>query len=263
MFHHLHQSLCEVHASWNEIASVNEGVKLKSIIIAFYSLSNDTREDVWSLDTISDSMYRAKFLSNCLKEDNRLQELDLCNHNIDVVMIVNAIRINTILVKLDISFNTLSDKGTTAVSECLKVNNILQELNLSNNEITNDGATRIADAVNTNVVLQKLDLSSNWFDVDGLIYLLQMVNANSALQFLSIIHNNVAQSEFLQIKRSVQQMFHHLHQSLCEVHASWNEMASVNEGVKLKSVIIHLVMILGKMCGHLIQFQIQCIEQNS
>ena len=238
MFHHLHQSLYEVHASWNEIVSTNEGVKLKSIITVFYSLSNDTREDVWSFDTISDSMYRSKFLSNCLKEDNRLQELDLCNHNIDVLMIANSIQINATLVKLDISFNTLSDKGATAISECLKVNNVLQELDLSKNEITNEGATKIAYAMNTNIVLQKLDLSNNFFDIEGLIYLLQTINSNSALRFLSITHNNVAQSEFLQIEQSVEQMFHHIHQSLCEVHASWNEIVSTNEGVKLKSVIV-------------------------
>ena len=238
MFHHLHQSLCEVHASWNEIVSINGNVKLKSVITVFYSLNNVTREDVWSFDTISDSMYRSKFLSNCLKEDNKLQELDLRNHNIDVLMIAKAIQINATLVKLDISFNTLSDKGSTTISECLKVNNILQELNLSNNQITSEGATRIADAMNVNTVLQKLDLSNNWFDVKGLIYLLQTVNTNSALQFLSITHNNVVQSEFLQIKQSVKQMFYHLHQSLCEVHASWNEIVSANEGVKLKSVIV-------------------------
>ena len=238
MFHDLQQSLCEVHASWNEIASISEGIKLRSVIDIFYFLRTDTREDVWSLDTISDSIYRAKFLSNCLKEDNSLLELDLYNHNIDVVMIANAIRINTTLVKLDVSFDTLSDKEATAISDCLRVNNILQELNLSNNEITNEGATRISNAMNTNTVLRKLDLSSNWCDVDGSIYLLQMVNSNSALRFLSITHNNVAQSEFFQIKQSVKQMFHHLHQSLCEVHASWNEIASINESVKLKSIII-------------------------
>ena len=238
MFHHLHQSLCEVHASWNEIMSINEDVKLKSIIIVFYSLSNDTREDVWSLDTISDSMYKTIFLSNCLKEDNRLQELDLSNHNINVLMIANAIQINITLVKLDISFNTLSDKGATAISDCLRANNILQELNLSNNKITSEGATRIAEAINVNTVLQKLDISNNWIDVEGLISLLQTTNNNSALRFFSITHSNVAQSEFFQIEQSVKHMFHHLHQSLCEVHASWNEIASVNEGVKLKSVII-------------------------
>ena len=87
-------------------------------------------------------------LSECLKEDHSLQELNLCNKRITsegAKGIAEAIKMNTTLTIININHNTISDDGVETVdtiSDSLKSNNSLQELYMSFNKITSEGAKR-------------------------------------------------------------------------------------------------------------------------
>ena len=195
-------SQVRVYASWNEIVIVNEQAKCKSIIFEiFNSKASHCNEDVWSFEKISDLDCRTKFLSNCLKEDNTLQHLNLCNHIINSTRartVAKAIELNRTLRKLDISCNTLSNKGALVFSECLKNNTSLQELNMSENNIGNKAIVGIAEVIKINATLTKLDISKNWITSEALLYLLKAVKANSVLQFLNILHAIMSLSQSMQ-----------------------------------------------------------------
>ena len=231
--------LPSVYASWNEIVSgnkivsSNEHIQFESKIFVFTnSQKSHVRDDVWSIEEISNLDYRAQFLTHCLKEDTMLQELVLYDQNIDSIrakMLAKAIELNTALRKLDISHNTLSDEGTLAFSECLIVNKYLQDLNMSQNNIGNEGAIGIADAMKVNTTLLKLDISKNWIISNALIYLLKALKSNSVLQFLNITHNNVIKSGFITIQQCIKQMLLQI-----KVLISWNEI-EVNSEILLKS----------------------------
>ena len=122
-------SFPSVCASWNEIVIENKHVRFSSKIFEFTnSLKKYLKNETWPIEEISDFNYRVEFLTDCLKEDTLLPELDLCNHNIDIggaKMVAKATELNTVLQKLDISCNKLSDEGALAFSECLKHNKSL------------------------------------------------------------------------------------------------------------------------------------------
>ena len=184
----------KVCASWNQIVLIDGDLKIKTKIFQNNILS-DMKEDVWLPDMILNSHYRVEFLSNCLKEDDWLRKLNLCNQNINSVgakLIANAIDVNTTLLILDISCNTLSDEGAVAISECLKMNNVLQELNLSKNEITSVGATRIAKALEKNRTLQKLDISCNTLSDEGAAAISECLKTNNVLVELSLAENEIS-----------------------------------------------------------------------
>ena len=68
---------------------------------------------------------------------------------------------NTIVSKLDLSHNTISDDGTEAIGNCLKRNNTLKELDLSHNIITEVGMKRLRESVENQSILEYVDLSGN------------------------------------------------------------------------------------------------------
>ena len=175
-------------------------------------------------------------ISECLKINSVLRELDISSNNISnrgAAHMAESMQLNKTLQNLNISCNALSDEGTVAISECLKINNTLQELNVSNNNVSNKGATEIAEAMNMNTALTKLDISKNLITGERLVFLLKKLNNSSALKVLDITYNNVTKSEYLLIEH-----IYHLHPSLHEIHASWNEIVSANNHTILESTLI-------------------------
>ena len=67
---------------------------------------------------------------------------------------------NTIVKKLDLSCNNITDHGAVVISDCLKHNNTLKELNLSHNYICVDGMSGLAECVRY-MSLEFVNLSGN------------------------------------------------------------------------------------------------------
>merc|ERR1712130_421395 len=70
-------------------------------------------------------------------------------------------RFNSIMTKLDLSWNKVGDFGARAIANGLKVNFTLSELDLHCNKIGNIGAQDIADALKMNTQLKKVYLNVN------------------------------------------------------------------------------------------------------
>ena len=168
----------QIYASWNEI---NKSGKLVTKISTSCTPDN-IEDDVWSFG-VYDADHLVMCLSECLKEDDTLQELNLSWNKITsegAKMIGEAIKENKILQKLDIHGNSISDDGAAAISDGLKCNISLQELNMSFNKITSEGAKLIAEAIQVNTTLHTLDI--------------RQLNINDRLSFnmtvLTTVHHN-------------------------------------------------------------------------
>ena len=102
-------------------------------------------------------------ITECLKHNETLIELDISNNNIieGIKIIIDSMQVNTTLQKLFIHSNRISDDGILVISEYLAQNTTLQELSLSWDDTTNtEGVTKIAEAMAVNTGLRTLDLSS-------------------------------------------------------------------------------------------------------
>ena len=209
----------EVLASWNEIKDENVAVLKSTIKCLSYNSHNDSiecsdiKEDEWPLHDISNVEYRAAFLCDCLKEDNTLQSLKLCENKIftdesrhmaNVVMLTKAIQINTAIQKLDISYNSISDDGAAAISDSLKINVSLQELYLASNDITTEGAKKIAEAIQVTKTLQKLDLYYNNIFDDGAAAISDSLKINVSLQELHLASNDITTEGAKKIAEAIQ-----------------------------------------------------------
>ena len=157
----LHQ--IKFYASWNEISwskKIKEPVLMSRISSS--CAPDNIEDDVWSFKGRDYSLY-FMFFSECLKEDDTLQELDLSRYyytyykitSEEVTMIGKAIKVNKTLQKLDIS---ISDDGAAAFSDGLKYNISLQELNILWNMITSEGVKLTAEAIKVNTTLHTLKL---------------------------------------------------------------------------------------------------------
>ena len=184
----------QIYASWNEI---NQYGKLVTKISTSCAPDN-IEDDIWSFD-VYDADHLVMCLSECLKEDDTLQELDISQHFINVnyitnkgaIMIGEAIKVNKTLQKLDISYNSISDDGAAGISDGLKCNISLQELNMSYNKITNKGAKMIGEAIKVNKTLQKLDISHNSISDDGAAAISDSLKCNISLQELNMSSNKI------------------------------------------------------------------------
>ena len=159
----------QIYASWNEISQSKKNKRHLLISKISTSYSPDNIEDyVWSFKDRDHSLIM--FLSECLKKDNTLQELNLSQDfwtsekitSDEAKMIGEAIKVNkTLLQKLDIKGNSISDDGAAAISDGLKCNISLQELNMSFNKITSEGAKIIAETIKVNTTLHTLNLEQD------------------------------------------------------------------------------------------------------
>ena len=176
----------QIYTSWNEIVSKNGKLLIVSI-----QKSKDNTEDVWSFEDY-DHDHIVTCLSDCLKEDDTLLELNMSKQEIirgREKKITEAIKVNKTLLKLDASGTKIHEDF---ISDCLKINKSLKELNISKNEITSNGAQEIATAIRVNTTLEKLDLSCNEISNDGVRFISDgLNNYNNSLQELNISKNKI------------------------------------------------------------------------
>ena len=177
----------QIYASWNEI---NKNGELVTKISTSCAPDNIDTCMVSSLQT-DHSVFS---LSECLKEDDTLQELDLSNRGITregAKLIGKAIKVNKTLKELDISGNPLFDDGATAISDGLKSNNSLQELNMGSGKISNKGVKRIAEAIEVNTNLKILNINRNTISDDGVVAISDSLRSNNSLQELNLEYNKI------------------------------------------------------------------------
>ena len=204
----------QIIASWNEI---NERGKLVAKIFASRDPGN-IKKDEWSFSEC-DGDHLAMCLSECLKEDHSVQQVDLSNYsgrpnkitNEGAIKIAEAIKVNKTVQKLWISFNNISDDGAAAISDALKSNNSLQILNISYNKVTSEGAKVIAEAIKVNKTLLELHISGNISD-DGAAAISDALKSNNSLQILDMSYNKITSegakliAEAIKVNKTLQKL---------------------------------------------------------
>ena len=212
---------------------------------------NDILEDLWPIDEITELKYRMKFLqisfecffnvdsidlqsttlsnfeveilTDCLKTNSRLIELNILNCLTEdslVLTFSSCLMTNRTLCKLNLSSNKITDKGMKELAEAIQVNTKLQELNISKNNITDEGARRLAEAIQMNTTLQELNISKNWISKEGVIRIVEACTINRTLHKLVCTHNNLSKSGLADINEYIRE-----ENEIQMFDASWNSIA--------------------------------------
>jgi hypothetical protein len=138
------------------------------------------------------SLAIAKLLQrSCTLEELNLSEqspTDAEKHEkIDALTISQALRCNTTLQTLDLSFNRLDDSDVLALCTALVDNDTLRNLDLRSNWISNVGIVSLSEGLIRMRVIRNLQLAGNLFDVTD--ELLEAVKLNVELEELGLDHH--------------------------------------------------------------------------
>ena len=175
-----------------------------------------------SLNSLSDNGVLT--FSDYLEEENTLHQLRISWNGIDLDLNSNVTSINmckkrfgntgaflvskffykTNILKLDISYNNISDDGAVAISKCLKNNNTLQELNMLHNEVCYNGIINIGKALEMNRKLQVFNISANNISDDGAIAISEYLKYSNSLKELNMSHNKVSDNGIINIGKALQ-----------------------------------------------------------
>ena len=270
-------------ASWNGIGSKFSQLAIKTIfqLLDLQQKSelgnNNIHKEVWLFDEITELKYKSEFLqscfesdlnigsinlqnvvitdfevkilSDCLKVNNTLTELNLSaaslnpkntiyklNNITDEEMkeFVKFLIANTMLQNLDISHNVVSDDGVSFITDCFKMNSTLSILNLSNNNITDEGAKRVLEA---NTTLQKLNISSNRITDKGAKGLAEAIRLNTTLQELNISKGQISKEGVMRIVEACTKN-RTLHKLVCtHNNLSKSGLAVINEYIRKENAV--------------------------
>ncbi|CAO3563710.1 unnamed protein product [Mortierella alpina] len=141
------------------------------------------------------------------------------------------------LTSLDLSGNSIGDKGAQALSEALKINSTVTTLNLGSNSIGANGAQALSEALKTNSTLTTLRLSFSTIGDKGAQALSEALKTNSTLTTLDLDRNSIrALSEALKINSTLT--------SLDLFNNSMREKAAqeLSEAVKTNSALTSLIL---------------------
>ena len=119
-------------------------------------------------------------------------DLRFCYLNFDdILKLANGIKINTTLVKLDLSSNALVQCYAKFLLEELIDNTCLADLRLANNLLDDEFAVDLALLLEQNQILHTIDLSNNPISEDGGKYLLQsLLQYNDTIESLGDLDKN-------------------------------------------------------------------------
>ena len=117
--------------------------------------------------------------------------LSFVTGGVDVVLLAEALKVNSALTVLKLHGNDIGDQGATGLAEALKVNSSLTKLSLDDNAIGDQDATGLAKALKVNSTLTELHLAGNDIGDQGATGLAEALKENSTLTVLNLHGNGI------------------------------------------------------------------------
>ena len=213
-------------ASWNSVDTKNYAVAIKTNFhllnlqqeLQSDSNGNNIKEDLWCVDEITEQ--RTHILQHCFEEHlNNHSVVSLQNirmNDFEIEILSNCLKKNTVVTNLDLSnthgytifFNfpyKISSNALVLISDCLKDNRSLCKLNLSGNEIIDSDVKVLANAVSVNTTLQTLDMSYNSICDNGVSFFVEKcLVINHAISELNLSKNMITDNGAKELGRALQ-----------------------------------------------------------
>ena len=230
----------QVITSWNEINK--NGIPISKVSTS--CAPDNIEEDVWSFQEYGPD-HLVMCLSECLKEDDTLQELNLPYRRMTsegVKLIAKAIKVNVVLKKLNICGNSVSDDGTAAISDGLKDNKSLHELNMAGNGITSKGAKKLAEAIKVNTTLKILNIGSNTISDGGAIAIGDSLKSNNSLQEIDMDYNKITSKGANKIAEAIKVNTTLKILTICNNTISDDGVAAISDSLKSNNSLQELDM---------------------
>ena len=133
-------------------------------------------------------------LAEALKTNTTIQSLNLSYNKLGPevdIALAEVLKTNTTLQTLNLEHNNFGPEGFLALAEALKINTTLQSLNLQSSKLGGEGALALAEALKTNTTLQTLNLKWNNINPEEALALAEALKTNTTLQMLDLSGNKL------------------------------------------------------------------------
>ena len=129
-----------------------------------------------------------------LMKDEQIIVLDETHQIEDINIIVNELKINKNISKLNIMESNITDESMKILSDELKNNKTLTTLDFRSNNITDKGASYLVEALNMNKSIESMNLIyNNLTDITGTLILdLLESNNNITINDITLLRNNIS-----------------------------------------------------------------------
>jgi hypothetical protein len=145
-----------------------------------------------------------------VRSNSPLQKLDLSFCRVDdngISLLANALaNRNGSLLQLNLGHNQITSVGVRAlVDDNVEAVKTLTKLRLAGNLIRSEGATILADALGRNAMpsLKRLDLNGCCIDDDGFVALVSALEQNTSLHILNLQYNLFAERGYMALAESL------------------------------------------------------------
>lgn len=106
--------------------------------------------------------------------------------DVELFPLIESLEVSDCFVRIDLSYNQLTDAGASALARFIKNSKRLRSLSLRSNNIGGEGAAYIAGALRGNSIISELDLSHNPLGDQGGIAIANAVGDHQSLRALSL-----------------------------------------------------------------------------
>ena len=108
----------------------------------------------------------------------------------DMEIVIKQAIIGKQCVKLDMTYNEVTQHSASILADALRNNTYLEELNISHNSISDLGVYYLASVINSSV-LKRINLAENDISDEGAVCLAEMLATNTNLIELSLTRNHI------------------------------------------------------------------------
>ena len=150
-----------------------------------------------SLENIQD-------LAEALKVNTSINRVDISFGKIGAagaVSIAEALKVNKSIISIDLRDNEIGDVGAASIAEALKVNKSIIRVYLGINEIGDVGAAYIADALKVNRRITMLDLEGNQIRDEGAAFIVEALKVNRKITILDLEGNQIGDEDAASIAK--------------------------------------------------------------
>eukprot|EP01012_Entosiphon_sulcatum_P022744 TRINITY_DN27735_c0_g1_i1.p1 TRINITY_DN27735_c0_g1~~TRINITY_DN27735_c0_g1_i1.p1 ORF type:complete len:1123 (+),score=337.23 TRINITY_DN27735_c0_g1_i1:119-3487(+) len=156
----------------------------------------DEIEDAVELNLLPLTLKR--LLPSLRANDEKIRALDFSQsdgrYHTDksVKTLARALRMNTVVTRVDLSHNNVGNQGAAALADVLKANHVLTAMDLSYNAVGNRGSKDLAEALGVNRSLSSLNLDNNNVSDQGCTAFVQALQTNHTVKVLTLFNNKVS-----------------------------------------------------------------------
>lgn len=169
-------------------------------------------------------------LSEYLEESNIIS-IDLSDNNLSATGAV-ALLMHTKIESLDLSGNSIGDKGLIGISYVLRNNKALRILKLNHTDIAYTGISALADTLKNQNTLESLELGDNQdIGSDGIAMLCDALAVNTSLSSLNLFATELTDNEAFMLGKIFHQNSALTSLNLSSNQISYNGTTALLEGL--------------------------------